>query len=173
MMKKWWRSGGRVSRPTARYPPREDFVQPSQLGKAQGGRTRCTPSSAKGDQTMTGMIDPMHNPFTVLYTFEEEELEELAFNCGVQLGDNTTEIAETINAMKLEELARAALAEANYNQHREKVLADQHVLEGENLELGSLDNSKRDHQKGGETKKGEKKGRGSKLSRELKRISLQ
>ena len=45
--------------------------------------------------------------------------------------------------MKLEELARANLAEANYKCHLEKKLQDQHVLQGENLDLQPTDNVQR------------------------------
>lgn len=92
--------------------------------------------------------------------------------------------------MKLEELSRAALAEANYKKRVEDILVEQHVLEGENLGLQVIDNSDREFQsqkmseneggnmmakgglKTGGTKGHKKAGKGSKLSRELKRISL-
>ena len=48
---------------------------------------------------------------------------------------------ENIAAMKLEELARAKLAEANYNFHMNQNLNDSHVLEGENLTLQTISNS--------------------------------
>jgi hypothetical protein len=50
---------------------------------------------------------------------------------------------ENINSMKLEEAARAALAEANYKRHRDKILSESHLLEGENLELGVASNTDR------------------------------
>jgi hypothetical protein len=45
--------------------------------------------------------------------------------------------------MKLEEITRAALAEANYKMIQEKKLAESHVTEGENLELTVVDNKQR------------------------------
>ena len=57
-------------------------------------------------------------------------MEEIAEEWGICLGNNAEEVLETISAMKLEELARANLAEANYKCHLEKKLQDQHVLQG-------------------------------------------
>jgi hypothetical protein len=81
------------------------------------------------------------------------------------------EIYENLCTMKLEETTRAALAEAKYKQIQEKKLAATHATEGENLELTVLDNK----QRGGETEEQHKqrgrKSKGSRLSRELRRIS--
>jgi hypothetical protein len=76
--------------------------------------------------------------------------------------------------MKLEEKARAALAEAKYKQHLEQKMKETHELEGENLELDPITNMQRDFQTE-ETvpKKKGGKGKGNKLSRELRRISYQ
>jgi hypothetical protein len=78
--------------------------------------------------------------------------------------------AENISAIKLEEMARATLAEAKYNHVQESILKEKH-LEGENLSLEVTDNQQRGE--GGESleRKGKKKARGDRLSRELKRIS--
>jgi hypothetical protein len=51
------------------------------------------------------------------------------------LGECVEQIRENISTMKLEERARADLAEANYQSHREQVLGATHVLEGENISL--------------------------------------
>ena len=74
--------------------------------------------------------------------------------------------------MKLEELAKAAILEANYRQHEEKRAEVLHALESENLDLSGVSNNKRGfviNKKGWESSKA----RSTKLSRELKRISLQ
>jgi hypothetical protein len=68
-------------------------------------------------------------------------------------------------------MARATLAEAKYNHVQESILKEKHLLEGENLSLEVTDNQQRGE--GGESleRKGKKKARGDRLSRELKRIS--
>ena len=88
------------------------------------------------------------------------------------LGRGDSEISSTLNAMRLEEQARAALAEANYRVHQGEKLECLHSLEGENLDLGCISNSQRGFSM---KRKGVaiQKGKGSKLSRELKRISIQ
>ena len=48
-------------------------------------------------------------------------------------GGDSNETTFTLDAMKLEEQARAAIAEANYNSHLEEKLAQNHFLEGEIL----------------------------------------
>jgi len=63
------------------------------------------------------------------------------------------------------------MAEANYCYHMEQRMPDTHVLEGENLDLQAIDNKQR-----GCTelpRKSSKGKRGDKLSRKLKRISIQ
>lgn len=72
--------------------------------------------------------------------------------------------------MKLEELAREAIAEENYKVHLEEYIVNSHVLESENLDITVF-----------QTIRGvflwawgkNKQKNNSKLSRELKRISLQ
>ena len=59
------------------------------------------------------------------------------------LGRGDSEISSTLNAMRLEEQARAALAEANYRVHQGEKLECLHSLEGENLDLGCISNSQR------------------------------
>jgi hypothetical protein len=74
--------------------------------------------------------------------------------------------------MKLEEITRAALAEANYKMIQEKKLAESHVTEGENLELTVVDNKQRRGEEMEEQPKQRgRKAKGSRLSRELRRIS--
>ena len=75
----------------------------------------------------------------------------------------------------LEEKARASLAEAQYNHLMEQKLHSTHELDEENLDLGAISNSQRGFQleKNGLKKKKEAKNKGSKLSRELKKISYQ
>lgn len=92
--------------------------------------------------------------------------------------------------MKIEEIARAKLAEANFRIQTEKRILESNILEGENLELQVVDNKQRgiELKEGvgssksevksneGQLKEGQGKqkrggGKMSKLSRELKRIS--
>jgi hypothetical protein len=56
-------------------------------------------------------------------------------------GGNAVEKAENITTMKLEELARAALANANYKLHNNRMIEGQHLLEGKNIQLTKVDNS--------------------------------
>ena len=74
--------------------------------------------------------------------------------------------------MKIEELARAALAKANYDAHTENRLTGLHLLDDENLELGCVSNSQRGFTVNNKKVQIKKKG-ASRLSRELKRISIQ
>lgn len=53
------------------------------------------------------------------------------------------DLSSALNAMRIEELAKAAIAESNYNNHIEERLTDLHALEGENLELGCVSYSHR------------------------------
>jgi hypothetical protein len=53
------------------------------------------------------------------------------------------ETHENLCTMKLEEISRAPLAEARYKQIQEKILAEKHATEGENLELVAVDNKQR------------------------------
>jgi hypothetical protein len=46
-------------------------------------------------------------------------------------GGDAVEKAKNITTMKLEELARAALANANYKLHNNRKIEGQHLLEGE------------------------------------------
>ncbi|CAN6334410.1 unnamed protein product [Urochloa humidicola] len=150
-----------------------------------------------------GMINTNANPFTVLNSCNNETLEEIAISCDVILGENKEEIEEVLCAMKLEELVRAGIAEAQHKQNLGERLDDLHVLEGECLDLQIIDNSNRGgleeeltqqmHQEEAEenvtkqtqesdrgrtkTKGGKKAGKGgekgSRLSWELRRISYQ
>lgn len=78
------------------------------------------------------------------------------------------------------------MAEANYRAHRDKVLAETHALEGQNLNLHVIDNKQRggqvteDVEKSEQGEKRHETGRkkqkavkNSRLHRELKRISIQ
>ena len=91
--------------------------------------------------TGTSLNSP--NTFTVLDTRSDDDLDAIARDCNVILGKGDSEITSTLNAMRLEELARAALAESSYKAHLEEKLAGTHFLEGENLELGCISNSHR------------------------------
>ena len=61
-------------------------------------------------------------------------------------GDYENETHEILTSMKLEEKVRAALAEANYMLHIDQRLQEMHALEGENLQLKSIDNDDREVQ---------------------------
>ncbi|CAN6339652.1 unnamed protein product [Urochloa humidicola] len=171
----------------------------------KSSRGKSTPTRMAITTESQGMLDTPSNSFSVLNSCSDDLLEEIAVNCDVILGTNREEVLETLSAMKLEEQARAALAEANYNRHLEEKLTDQHVLEGECTDLQVIDNTHRGVE--GETdkdndsrgavmredseastsqaegdivtnKKGGKKSskgkeKGSRLSRELRRISYQ
>ncbi|CAO2177896.1 unnamed protein product [Urochloa humidicola] len=171
---------------------------PTVAARKSARGSQASPMKSKGNTDMP-------NPFSVLNSCSNEILEEIALNCDVVLGTNKEEITEALSAMRLEEQARAALAEANYKRHLADKLADLHVLEGENMELQVVTNrdrgvegsSAKDNDNNGgcsrndeeastsqdkveeqQKKKGGKRSgkgeeRGSKLSRELRRISYQ
>jgi hypothetical protein len=105
----------------------------------------------------------------VINSCDNSTLLEIAKNCGIDLGGPDT-MNENIKALKHEEVTRAALAEASYRQHLNRKLEKQHTLEGENLQLESVNNSQRGIAEADMEKKGGKN-KGSKLSRELKQIS--
>ncbi|CAN6302031.1 unnamed protein product [Urochloa humidicola] len=160
----------------------------------KSARTGGKGFSKRGTTTIpdnSGMFQASVNSFTILNTCDREDLENLATSCDIKLGENSKETLEIIEAMKLEEVARAEIAEANYRDKANKRLQESHALEGENLELQKIDNEQRLIQnvgsggnEQGETasqgekmkekhKKQQKAEKGTKLSRELKRISLQ
>ena len=86
---------------------------------------------------------PSRNCFTILNSCDDDNLETIALKCDVRLGRSQSEIQNNITAMKMEEVTRAKLAEANYTFHRDHNLAASHVLEGENLSLKTTDNLER------------------------------
>jgi hypothetical protein len=59
-------------------------------------------------------------------------------------GDHV-EARETLETMKLEELARAAMAKAIYKKRMGEKIANSHSLEDENLALDKLTNDDRGH----------------------------
>ncbi|CAN6222198.1 unnamed protein product [Urochloa humidicola] len=181
---------------TKQRSPKRKFYPTVAARKSSRGAPMTT-SGVVGD--MAGTSNSCFNPFMILNACEDEILEEIAINCDVVLGESREEISDTLNAMKLEEMARAELAEANYRRHLAEKLEQQHVLEGESIDLQVIDNQERgftatnenmDHNEGGleqqtemertklvqKNKGGRKlsKGvmKGSRLSRELKRISI-
>jgi hypothetical protein len=103
-------------------PARE--VSEQNIGAAEGEKrfkqkyhpTVASRRSARGgpatSTTFPGMINANNNPFLVLDTFGDDDLVNLALDCDINLGENHVEVKETIEAMKLEEIARAAVAEA-------------------------------------------------------------
>jgi len=52
-------------------------------------------------------------------------------------------ISSTLSAIQLEEMARAAIAEANYKSSLDAKMGSSHVLEGGNLDLSYISNSHR------------------------------
>ncbi|CAL5084352.1 unnamed protein product [Urochloa decumbens] len=92
---------------------------------------------------LSGTSSTNPNPFAVLNSLDDDFLENLALDCDIILGGEGEGIRQTLDAMRLEELARAALAEANYNDHNLERLSLSHVLEGENLDLSYVSNSHR------------------------------
>ena len=52
-------------------------------------------------------------------------------------------IRSTLSAIQLEEMARAAIAEANYKSSLDAKMGSSHVLEGGNLDLSYISNSHR------------------------------
>jgi len=107
---------------------------------------KCVRMAKKPRSSIPAGITPSphnNNSFTILNSCDDTYLEEIAEEWDICLGNNAEEVLETISTMKLEELARANLAEANYKCHLEKKLQDQHVLQGENLDLQPTDNVQR------------------------------
>jgi uncharacterized membrane protein YdfJ with MMPL/SSD domain len=96
------------------------------------------------------------NAFTILNSCDDDVLEMIENDCDVRLGANREEIRESLGAMKLEEQARAALAEASYKANIQGRLDSLHILEGENLELNTVTNNERgfvnNQKKGGKGK---------------------
>jgi hypothetical protein len=126
----------------------------------------------KAMQRSGGMHKIPPNSFAILNSYEDDDLESIAKSCDIILGGCEEEIAENINAIKLEEIAKAAVAEANYKHRQELVPEEKHSLEGENLNLEKVDNQQRGCGNVSPSKRGGgKKSRGDRLSRELKRIS--
>jgi hypothetical protein len=121
-------------------------------------------------QENEGMYTTTVNKFAILNSCEDDMLETIANDCDVCLGSNKIEVRETVSAIKLEELARAAIAEVSYKHKAQEKLADMHSLEGENLDLGIITNRDRGVSV---SQEGVRQGRGkntkSRLSRELKR----
>jgi hypothetical protein len=90
-----------------------------------------------------GMCNIPVNSFTVLNSYDDDELELIATNCDIVLGGVGKKISGNINAIQMEEIVRAAIAEANYKHSQEVMLIAQHVLEGENLNLEIIETQQR------------------------------
>lgn len=132
--------------------------------------TRGAPASIT---THSGMTSKPSNAILVLDTCEDNVLENIASDCDIKFGKSREEAKTILTAMRAEEIARAALAEAAHNKKREERLMNNHVLEGENLALEVTTNSKRGLLmiQWGRSLPRQRIG-GSKLERELKRISI-
>jgi hypothetical protein len=111
------------------------------------------------------------NSFFVLNSYDDDKLELIATNCDIVLGGVGKKIYGNINAIQMEEIVRAAIAEANYKHSQEVMLIAQHVLEGENLNLEIIENQQRGVLDNSPAKRGRKKLRRDRLSREQKCIS--
>jgi hypothetical protein len=113
------------------------------------------------------------NAFLVLDTYEDDVLENIASECDIKLGENSDEAGSILSAMRAEEIARAAMAEAAYQKKMEEKLMKNHTMEGENLMLEVTANNERGVESssvGGKVHK--TKSKGSRLERELRRISV-
>lgn len=180
------------SRSTKQRHARKKFCPA--MAARQSTRNRKTGAANNKNQEEAqhspGTFQTTLNSFAILNTCDIDDLETLALDYDISLGDNREEIYETISAMKIEEIARAKLAEANFRIQTEKRILESNILEGENLELQVVDNKQRgiELKEGvgssksevksneGQLKEGQGKqkrggGKMSKLSRELKRIS--
>jgi len=109
----------------------------------KSARVPSTCSGGGGFTAISGNTQSTSRGFTILNSSEEEDLVNIALSCDITLGENKTETDVTINAMQLEEISRASLAEAAYNFNLTKRLKEDHSLEGENLSLEIVNNSQR------------------------------
>ena len=109
----------------------------------KSARVPSTCSGGGGFTAISGNTQSTSRGFTILNSSEEEDLVNIALSCDITLGENKTETDVTINAMQLEEISRASLAEAAYNFNLAKRLKEDHSLEGENLSLEIVNNSQR------------------------------
>lgn len=87
-----------------------------------------------------GTTPSSNNMFSVLNSVNDDDLHSIAQTCNICMGENSEEVYENINAIKLEERVRASLVEAKYKQMQEKILVETHRLEGEKLSLVCIDN---------------------------------
>lgn len=90
-----------------------------------------------------GMVLNPSNNFLILDSYEDTALEDIALDCDIKLGENHEEAVEILSAMKAEEQAREAVAEAIYRRKLEEKMRGKHSLEGENLELVAITNDDR------------------------------
>jgi hypothetical protein len=122
---------------------------------------------------MLGTSSASLNSFTLLNSCNDDLLETIASCCDINLGEEDKVVHENLSVMKLEEVLRRVIAEANYKSLLNKRSEESHALENENLEMMGVDN---DFTREGETmtqNSEPKRQKGSKLSRELRRISYQ
>jgi hypothetical protein len=146
--------------------PSKNTIQWWRPGKAQEGGPNST-------ITHSGMASNPSNAFLVLDTYEDDVLENIASECDIKLGENSDEAGSILSAMRAEEIARAAMAEAAYQKKMEEKLMKNHTMEGENLMLEVTANNERGVESssvGGKVHK--TKSKGSRLERELRRISI-
>ena len=74
-----------------------------------------------GDQLDNPGTPSPSNPFAILNSIEDEELEVIALESDVILGGNSEDIRHSILSIKLEEMARAKVAGAIYNSQRRRI----------------------------------------------------
>lgn len=134
---------GQEPRKLKRYPPTRAERQSSRVQKAKYGIKMIPSGVATQGRGKIGMDCYDKNPFTVLNDLEDDDLVELAKDCDVILGVSREEVEETLDAMRLEECLRAAVAEASYKAKREGYLNSSGLLESANLALDKVDNTSR------------------------------
>ena len=76
-----------------------------------------------------GNFQSSSNCFEILNSCVDEDQENISLHCDVIWGVGKNEFYEVLSAMKLGEKVRAALAEANYEQHLEQKLKETHELD--------------------------------------------
>lgn len=81
------------------------------------------------------------NPFTILNSSPDNCLKSVM----VDMNIDCENLDEQIGVFRAEEIVRAALAEANYNQYLEKLMEkDKNMADDSDLTMGGITNTERD-----------------------------
>ena len=75
--------------------------------------------SQASDNISSGMNVILGNSFSILNSMDDEFMEDFVVNCDIHLGGSEEEVLESLSAIKLEVMARAAIAEATYIKKQE------------------------------------------------------